>query len=72
VTCRTSSPRFALQKISNTREFDMTDVQPEDTEFSAQEFEVDPLAQDVEVSDVQTTGNADVASQDPEAQEVGR
>jgi hypothetical protein len=54
------------------QEVDMTDVQPEDTELSAQEFEVDPLAQDVEVSDVQTTGNADVASQDPEAQEVGR
>jgi hypothetical protein len=50
----------------------MTDVQPEDTELAAQEFEVDPLAQDVEVSDVQTTGNADVATQDPEAQEVGR
>jgi hypothetical protein len=54
------------------KEFDMTDVQPDDTELSAQEFEIDPSAQDVEVSDVQTTGSKDVASQDPEAQEVGR
>jgi hypothetical protein len=50
----------------------MTDVPQEDTELSPEELQVDPSAQDVEVSEVQTTGNADVASQDPEAQEVAR
>ena len=48
----------------------MTDVPQQDTELSEEEFDVDPSAEDVEVSDVQTTGSANVTSQDPEAQEV--
>ena len=48
----------------------MTDVPRQDIELSEEEFEVDTSAQDVEVSMVQTTGGADVPSQDPEAQEV--
>lgn len=45
----------------------MTGIPEEDFELSEEEFEVDPSAQDVEVSEVQTAGNAEVPSQDPEA-----
>ncbi len=45
----------------------MTGTSEEDFELSEEEFDVDPSAQDVEVSEVQTPGNAEVPSQDPEA-----
>ena len=48
----------------------MTDTSEEDFELSEEEFEVDSSALDVAVSEVQTTGNAEVSSQDPEAEAV--
>lgn len=39
-------------------------------ELSEEEFEVDPSAEDVESAAVETTENADVDTQDPEAREA--
>ena len=48
----------------------MTDTPPQvEIELSEEEFELDPSAEDVEISDVTTHDNADVESQDPEASE---
>ncbi len=41
-----------------------------DGELSEEEFEVDPSAEDVEIAAVETTENADVDTQDPEAREA--
>lgn len=49
----------------------MTSTPPEvEVELSAEEFELDATAEDVEVDEVTTQDNQDVDSQDPDAAEA--
>jgi hypothetical protein len=50
----------------------VTDTAPQvDPELSEEELDLDSSAEDVEVSEVETTGSTEVDAQDPEALAVG-
>lgn len=49
----------------------MSSTQDDEFDLSEEEFELDPSAEDVESSDVETEHSVEVPSQDPEGTEDG-